>query len=140
MNHKDKQQDPNAISPLFGQFVRFAAVGATATCAHYALALLTSGWVGIYSANLLGYSVSVGISYFGHQRFSFQIAANDIYHRQQMPRFLVGSLTGLALSYLVLALARGLLGAPDWLALAAAVALVPIYTFVFNKLFVFRSR
>lgn len=140
MNHQDKQEDPNAISPLFGQLVRFAAVGATATCAHYVLALLTSGWVGIYSANLLGYSVAVGISYFGHQRFSFRIAANDIYHRQQMPRFLVGSLTGLALSYLVLALARILLGAPDWLALAAAVALVPIYTFAFNKLFVFRSR
>jgi len=48
-------------------------------------------------------------------------------------------LSGLALSYLLLALARQVLEAPSWLALALAAGLVPVYAVFFNKCFVFRS-
>jgi putative flippase GtrA len=124
---------------LPGQLLRFLMVGATATCAHYVVALFTATALNLYVANLLGYLTAVAISYFGHQRYSFQLAPEAVSHRAQLPRFVLASLSGLALSYLILALMRDLVGAPDWLSLAAAVGLVPVYTFLVNKYCVFRA-
>ncbi len=124
---------------LPGQVLRFAMVGAAATCAHYVVAMLCALHINLYGANLLGYLAAVAISYFGHQRFSFRVPPRDISHQRQLPRFVAGSLGGLALSYLLLAITGDLLGAPNWLSLAVAVSLVPVYTFVFNKLWVFRA-
>ena len=138
MSDREKRQNDGASEALYGQIARFAAVGAAATCAHYVVALLASNGVNVYGANLLGYLAAVGISYVGHQRYSFRV--DVISHKRQLPRFVLGSLTGLALSYIALAIARDVFGAPDWLSLAAAVSLVPVYTFFFNKLYVFRSR
>tara|TARA_R110001592_G_scaffold363393_1_gene687336 strand:- start:198068 stop:198442 length:375 start_codon:yes stop_codon:yes gene_type:complete len=118
--------------------VRFALVGVLATSAHYVVAICTVQYINIYAANLAGYFAAVAISYFGHQRYSFQLAALEISHRRQFPRFILASLGGLALSYLVLAIMEDGVGAPHWLSLAAAVCLVPLYTFVVNKLCVFR--
>jgi len=129
-------QQPGDLS---GQVVRFALVGAAATCTHYIVALISAIYVNLYGANLLGYLTAVAISYLGHQRYSFRMAAEDVSHQRQLPRFVAGSLGGLALSYLLLALMRDLLGAPNWLSLAVAVGLVPVYAFVLNKLWVFRA-
>mgnify|MGYP003630824127 CR=1 FL=1 len=109
-----------------------------ATCAHYLVAISTLLYMNVYAANLAGYLAAVAISYFGHQRYSFQLAAREISHRIQFPRFILASLGGLALSYLVLAIMEDAMGTPHWLSLAAAVCLVPLYTFVVNKLYVFR--
>jgi putative flippase GtrA len=101
--------------------------------------LISALHIHLYGANLLGYLAAVAISYFGHQRYSFRVAAEDVSHQRQLPRFVAGSLGGLALSYLLLALMRDWLGAPNWLSLAVAVGLVPVYAFVLNKLWVFRA-
>ncbi len=124
---------------LSGQVLRFALVGAAATCTHYIVALISALHIHLYGANLLGYLAAVAISYFGHQRYSFRVAAEDVSHQRQLPRFVAGSMGGLALSYLLLALMRDWLGAPNWLSLAVAVGLVPVYAFVLNKLWVFRA-
>ena len=129
-------QQPRNLS---GQVLRFALVGAAATCTHYVVALLLADHVNLYGANLVGYLAAVAISYFGHQRFSFRVAAGDISHQRQLPRFVAGSLGGLVLSYLLLALMRVWLGAPNWLSLAVAVGLVPVYAFLLNKFWVFRA-
>ncbi len=123
-----------------GQLLRFLLVGAAATCAHYVVALISASAINLYAANLLGYLMAVAISYFGHQRFSFRLAAETVSHREQLPRFVLVSLSSLALSYLVLLLMREAFGAPAWLSLAAAVGLVPMYTFLANKHCVFRAR
>ena len=123
---------------LSGQMARFALVGVAATCAHYLVAIVAVQNINVYGANLAGYLAAVAISYFGHQRYSFALSAREISHRSQFPRFVFASLGGLALSYLVLAILETGLGAPHWLSLAAAVCLVPVYTFVVNKLCVFR--
>jgi putative flippase GtrA len=121
------------------QMVRFALVGVAATAAHYLVAIAAVLYTNVYVANFLGYVAAVAISYFGHQRFSFALSPQEIFHRKQFPRFILGSLGGLALSYLVLAVMEDALGTPHWLSLAAAVCLVPIYTFLVNKLCVFRA-
>ena len=123
---------------LSSQMARFALVGVIATCAHYLVAIFAVQIISVYGANLAGYLAAVAISYFGHQRYSFQLPVSEISHRSQFPKFAIASLGGLALSYLVLAIMESGLGAPHWLSLAAAVCLVPAYTFVVNKLCVFR--
>jgi putative flippase GtrA len=125
---------------LTGQMIRFALVGVVATCAHYLVAMGAVQYVNVYGANLAGYLAAVAISYFGHQRFSFQLSSREISHQAQFPRFLLASLGGLILSYLVLAVMEAGLEAPHWLSLAAAVCLVPIYTFLVNKLCVFQAE
>jgi putative flippase GtrA len=119
--------------------LRFVLVGAGATCAHYLVALLSANTINLYAANLLGYLTAVAISYFGHQRYSFQLAPEAVSHRAQLPRFVLVSLSGLALSYLILALMKNQTGAPDWLSLAAAVGMVAVYNFLANKYCVFRA-
>lgn len=128
------------IAQLLGsQLVRFALIGGLATLVHYAVALLVVAVTGVYGANLCGYLLAVTISYFGHQQVTFRVSRDDIDHARQLPRFAAGSLGGLAFSYIVLTLADLYGGAPSWLSLLVTVVLVPIYTFVINKLWVFRG-
>ncbi len=127
------------IDELKEQLGRFLLVGIAATSVHYVVALLSANAINLYSANLLGYLAAVTVSYFGHQRYSFRLGTDAVSHRKQMPRFIAGSLSGLVLSYAVLAIMRDLLGAANWLSLAAAAGLVPVYAFFFNKLYVFRN-
>lgn len=122
---------------LANQVLRFALVGALATCTHYLVALGALHYINVYGANLAGYIAAVAISYLGHQRFTYRLSDAEISHRAQFPRFVLTSLGGLALSYLVLAIMEDALRAPHWLSLAAAVCLVPVYTFVVTRLFVF---
>ncbi|MGL4565081.1 MAG: GtrA family protein, partial [Halioglobus sp.] len=77
-------QQPGHLS---GQVLRFALVGAAATCTHYIVALISALHIHLYGANLLGYLAAVAISYFGHQRYSFRVAAEDVSHQRQLPRF-----------------------------------------------------
>lgn len=138
---QDAKKGTSATSrPLHHQLMRFVLVGAIATGAHYITALLCSTQVSVYSSNLAGYLVAVAISYFGHQRFSFEVAADDVSHGRQFPRFVAGSLGGLALSYLLLFVMDHLLGTSTWLSLAVAVGLVPLYAFIVNKFWVFQTR
>ncbi|MEE4145136.1 MAG: GtrA family protein [Halieaceae bacterium] len=128
-----------AAGELTGQLLRFLLVGVAATCAHYLVALVSAKVIDLYPANLAGYLTAVAISYHGHQRFSFRLAPEAVSHRTQLPRFALVSLSGLALSYLILVLMGKVIGAPDWLSLAAAAGLVPFYTFLANKYCVFRA-
>lgn len=140
MHHDAQTGTGEASRPLHHQLLRFILVGATATGAHYITALICSTQVSVYSSNLVGYLAAVAISYFGHQRYSFEVAADDVSHTRQLPRFVVSSLGGLALSYLLLFIMDGLVGTATWLSLAVAVSLVPMYTFIVNKFWVFQTK
>jgi len=124
---------------LTGQVGRFFVVGIFATATHYLVAMFWLGWVSVWLANLLGYLAAVAVSYFGHQRITFRVPVAEVSHQRQAPRFLLTSLCGLAISYLVLLAMNLLLSAPDWLSLACVVTLVPVYTYIANKYWVFKS-
>lgn len=119
------------------QLTRFGIVGLTATGVHYVVALGVSVLVSPYLANLAGYASAVGVSYFGHQRVTFRVDPAEVAHRRHLPRFVVTSLSALALSQLVLATGRAL-ALPDAPALALAVLTVPPYTFLLSRVWVFR--
>lgn len=122
-----------------GEMVRFLVVGIAATLTHYVVAMLCVSWTSLWLANFLGYLFAVFVSYFGHQRITFQLPADDVSHQRQAPRFVLSSLSGLAMSYLVLGVMNLVLAAPNWLSLAAVVTLVPIYTYFINKYWVFKQ-
>lgn len=119
------------------QISRFGMVGAAATGTHYAVALAVNLVVSAYLANVAGYGCALGVSYLGHQRLTFQLRRDAVAHRRQLPRFVVASLTALAVSQAALVLLQSL-AAPAHLALIAAVLTVPPITFVLNRSWVFR--
>lgn len=123
------------MTSLF-QFARFGFVGMLATTVHYGVAVIFLLVASPYLANLAGYCTAVGVSYFGHHRFTFGIAAESAAHGRRLPRFIVMSLSALVLSQLVLAAASAV-GLTEVIGLAAAALSVPLYTFLLSRLWVF---
>ena len=131
---------PDSISgQLASELTRFALVGALASCTHYVIALLSAAISHCTAPTLWA----------TWPRSPFPISATsgipsgwppgNISHSSQLPRFVLGSLSGLALSYLLLALARQVLDAPNWLAAGAGGGFGTGVRLPFNKRFVFRS-
>jgi len=119
---------------LVSQIARFGAVGICATLTSYLVALLAAGIVSPFLANGLGYLGGVGVSYFGHRRFTFR---SNRRHASAFPRFAVASLCGLAASYAALAAALGY-GLPIWTALLVSIGVVPLVSFLVMRAWVFK--
>lgn len=123
---------------LLRQGLSFAGVGAVATATHVASALVAHH--GLHASpmvsNLIGFAAAVAVSYFGNARLTFRRGAGDL---NQALRFVVVSLTGLALNQALTWLLAERLGLPFWVALTAVVAGVAATSFVLSKLWVFRS-
>jgi putative flippase GtrA len=124
------------LAVLLGQSLRFAAVGLLASAVHYGVALTVAATASPYFANLCGYGAAVGLSYFGHRRFTFRVGARAAAHRLRLPRFVATSLSGLLLSQLAYAAAEAL-DLPEAFGLGVAVLVVPPYTFLLSRFWVF---
>ncbi|WP_299443116.1 GtrA family protein [uncultured Rhodospira sp.] len=125
-----------SLLDITGEIARFGIVGVTATAVHYGVAYAVAAVFGYYIGNVFGYLAAVGVSYLGHQRWTFKTERID--HRRQLPRFIATSLGAVAASQGVLFVALSLFAWPDPLALAAAVATVPPITFLLTRFWVFR--
>ncbi len=125
-----------AFRSFGGELARFGVVGALATAVHYTVALSANAYVVALVANVLGYLAALSVSYVGHQRWTFRLAAEAIDHRRQLPRFAVTSLSALALSQGAVA-ATQFIGVADAGALAAGVVVVPVWTFLLGRFWVF---
>lgn len=124
---------------LRGEVVRFALVGASATAVHYFTALLLAGHASIYLANLAGYLAAVGVSYFGHLHFTFRRKGAGGGHGARLVRFAVVSVLGMLSSQAALGLSHSAAGLPDAVAIAIAVVVVPGFSFIAQRLWVFRA-
>lgn len=120
------------------EIIVFGVVGVLATLIHYTSAIAFVELLGleVLMANFYAYCMAVGVSYVGHAKFTFRTSLETT----GFCKFLVVSLSALALSQLLL----GALAWLDWLHyrlnLLVVVAFVPIYSFVFNKFWVYRLR
>ena len=126
------------LGGLLGESLRFTVVGALATAIHYGVALTVAVIASPYVANVCGYCAAVGVSYFGHQKFTFRVGGSGTAHLRRMPRFVVTSLSALLLSQLAFACAD-YAGLSDTVGLAVAVLTVPPYTFLLNRIWVFTA-
>tara|TARA_R110000796_G_scaffold88981_1_gene192377 strand:- start:12978 stop:13364 length:387 start_codon:yes stop_codon:yes gene_type:complete len=82
------------------QALRFVAVGGVATATHMAVATLLYALMqgrAIAGVNFIAWLVAFSVSFWGHQRVTFK-------RQTTFRRFLLMSLTGLAINYLMLGL------------------------------------
>ena len=102
---------------------------------HYCVALALSHFdiVVVYMANIAGYLCAVGVSLFGHSFFTYKKKIT----KQIVSRFVVVSLSTLALSEGILFVLEHWLALPHAISLAIIVSSIPVLTFVLNKFWVY---
>lgn len=121
---------------MIAQAIRFSGVGILGTLCHVLVAFAASAMLPVTAlvANFVGFSAAVALSYVGHARFTFDVAAN---HSAHLPRFAASALVGLLVSSLITLIVHDIYGGPFWAALGLTAITVPPVTFVVLKLWVF---
>lgn len=122
--------------PLFFQILRFGLVGLAAAAIHFGIvvALVQAGSVPPLIANIFGFAIAFQMSYWGHRLWTF--ADKVTTHRIAIPKlFFVQTLNFAAnetLFYIFLAL-----NVPYPVALIIVLTVLPFFTFMASKLWVF---
>lgn len=118
------------------EVLAFGLIGALATAVHYLSALLFIELMGmgVLISNFLAYCVAVLVSYTGHTKVTFRAAAS----RDNFVRFITVSLTALGLSQLLLFCLQALGWFPYQFNLLLGVGIIPVYSFLCNKFWVYR--
>ncbi len=118
------------------QFLRFILVGVAATLSTYLiLIILVEAWqVNVIVASVAGYIVGIVVNYKLNYGFTFR---SSRHHHVLVPRFLVVVLVGLLLNIGIMSAGINWFGIHYVLAQLAAVAVVLIWSFAANRLWVF---
>lgn len=121
-----------------GSFLRFLAVGGSATLLHYLIMFLAlrSGLATPGPASALGYSLSTLYNYWANAHFTFE-GKHD--HTRSFPRFLATALVGLGINQLIL-LTLIHLGVPVPVAQLLATGTVLVWNYTINAIWSFRLR
>ena len=117
------------------QPVRFLVIGGVATLTHLACALaLTRAMpeASLYAVNAAAFAVAFFVSFYGHTHVTFRRGGS-------MMKFLVVAIAGFALNNLLLNGAKRLGASHEW-ALALAIGLVPVFTYIASSLWAFAVR
>ena len=122
---------------IFFQLFRFGVVGLSAALVHFFVVVLLVQFDGLHPliANIFGFSISFPLSYFGHKQWTFNARTTE--HHVAIPKLLFVQLLNFAanetLYYIFLSL-----GIPYALALPIVIVVLPLFTFLSSKLWVFR--
>lgn len=119
-----------------GRFLRFTALGAVGTVAHYAVLI---GAVEAFEldpavAACFGFLIGAGINYGLARRFVFQTARS---HPAAFSRFLLVALAGLALTAVAMRVLVDLLGLNYLIAQVAITAGLVVWHYTVNRLWSF---
>lgn len=121
-----------------GSVLRFALVGVGATLLYAVLAaLLSSGdpaTLHSSAASVAAYAMASVFSYAGHRVFTFVSGGA---HRVEAPRFVVLTLSGLAVSFALPAIVTGAFDGPVAVSIALTCLLVPVINYFALRLWVF---
>lgn len=126
-----------AYFPLFFQICRFGIVGVIAACVHLGLviAIVQIFAIAPLIANVFAFSISFQCSYWGHRRWTFR--GTETSHAIALPKLLFIQILNFAanetLFYIFLSL-----NLPYPIALIIVLTILPIFTFISSKLWVFR--
>lgn len=125
------------MNDLLAQAARFGIVGLAATLVHLAVAWLAHHLAGLVplAANTLGFLSAFAFSYLGHFYWTFGQRTG---HPVRLPRFLVVSATGFALTNLITWVTTSFAGASFDLALVIILVAVPLTTWTLSRLWAFR--
>lgn len=120
------------------QISRFLTVGSLAAAVHFSVVVLLVQYVGYEPliANVGGFVLAFQISYWGHRLWTF--SETEISHREAYPKLVMVQITNFGLNeifyYFLLSLHL-----PYQVALLIVLAVLPIFTFVTSKFWVFQS-
>lgn len=119
------------------QIARFITVGLTAACVHFSVVVML---VQLFhyaplAANVGGFIVSFQVSYWGHRIWTFN--ATEVLHREAYPRLVMVQLLSFSLneSLYYYFLSQHL---PYQLALLIVLTILPVFTFLTSKFWVFQ--
>ena len=118
------------------RIIRFGVVGVGATATHMGTAVLCVELAGLSPelATTIGMGASMGVSYFGHQMFTFGVKAD---HRTYVPRFLVSTVIAYLLNVGLVALITEVLDLPYQVAFAVVAVVIPLSNYLIGRLWVF---
>lgn len=124
--------------PQLYQIARFLTVGCTAAAVHFGVVVLL---VQLFNyapliANVGGFVVSFQASYWGHRLWTFH--ASDVLHRDAYPRLVMVQVFNFSMNeYLFYFFMSQHL--PYQLALLIVLSILPAFTFIMNKYWVFQG-
>lgn len=118
------------------RLVRFLVTGVGATLLYAFLAEVFSAALPMNPAlgSVLAYALAAIFSYAGHKYFTF---ASGGAHRFEVPRFLILTLVGLAISFALPAVLSGWLGLPMRIPVGLTCILVPLVNYIVLRHWVF---
>jgi len=121
---------------LAGQFGRFGVVGILATGVHagVVVALVELAGLDPVTANFPAFATAVLVSYAGNRLWTFGAAGR---HRVLLPRFAAVAVAGFLLNHLLLSLMVDRFGIDYRQALPVVVLVVPLLSFLLNRIWVF---
>jgi putative flippase GtrA len=127
------------LNKVFLQLIRFGIVGSCAAAVNILIVIWSVQNFGVQPllANIFAFLVAFNISYIGHRYWSFANAT--LQHRTSVPRFLLIAVTSFALNEGLFYIFLSLL---DWYyvwALLLTLLIVPLFTFVFSKIWAFKD-
>jgi putative flippase GtrA len=116
--------------------LRFVLVGGTATLSYALLVTLANLWLPLPAGvnSLLAYGLSMPVSYAGHRLFTFNSVQA---HGQTAPRFMLTSVVGYGLAFIIPAVMTDALGWSSHLATVASCTAIPLVNFILLSTFVF---
>ena len=123
---------------IFHQFLRYAAVGAAATVAHYAtlIGLVESQATGKVPGALAGFVVGGIVSYILNRRFTFD---SDTSHGAAIPRFMLVTLVAFGLTGALMWVFAERLGIHYLLSQLVTTGIVLVWTFIGNRFWTFAA-
>lgn len=125
------------MSVLFLQFCRFGIVGLTAAIVHYCIVVELVQKIAMQPliANIFAFLIAFQISYWGHRLWTFQ--DSSVLHRNAFPRLLFLQTINFAANEALFSIFMTY-GLPYNIALIIVLAILPIFTFITSKLWVFQ--
>lgn len=124
------------LNPMLAQIVRFGVVGLIAAGIHFTTVVSVVQLTGMKPllANVFGFMVSFQMSYWGHRKWTFH--ETETLHREALPKLLCVQLINFAanesLFYVFLSLHL-----PYPVALLIVLTVLPVFTFISSKWWVF---
>lgn len=123
--------------PLFLQICRFGIVGVTSATIHFTTVVLlvqTRSFPPLV-ANVFGYVIAFQMSYWGHRLWTFSDTL--VTHRMALPKLFCVQLVSFAANESLFFIFLSL-NLPYPIALLIVLSVLPIFTFISSKLWVFK--
>jgi putative flippase GtrA len=133
--HLQQRQTTKTLATL----VRFGGVGIAATITYFVLAniFVSTVLTDAKQASLAAYTSASIISYLGHRTLTFQ---SDQLHRVGLPRFVISTILGCLLSYLLPKLLDEQLSLSAQVAFGVICFVVPVVNYVLFRFWVFALK